>query len=134
MGRTGTLPERIVQICAIIFTAIYLITGLAYLSLGYWSVTQQDFWRLYHICLNNSWLHSALYKFNEHSFFFPSFIWLADLHFFHGDQAIIFYASLIFLIASTSLLLVCVWRDKSTDLTTRILATLVIAGVGFWMG
>ena len=134
MDRTGTLPERIVQICAIAFTAIYLITGLAYLCLDYWSVTQEDFWRAYHICLNNSWLHSALYKFNGHSLFFPSFIWLADLRFFHGDQAFIFYASLFLLIASTGLLLVCAWRDKLLDLTTGLLATLVIAGLGFWMG
>ena len=134
MSRAAKLAGRVVQIGAIAFSIIYFITGLAYLCLDHWSVTQQDFWRVYYICLNNSWLHSALYKFNGHSLFFPSFIWLADLRFFHGDQTVIFYASLLLLLASIGLLLASVWHDKSLDLSTRILATSIVIGFAFWMG
>ena len=88
MPKGGTIAERTVQLCAILLATIYLISGLTYLCLDYWSVTQQDFWRIYDICLNNSWLHSAIYKFNGHSLFFPSFVWLADLRFFHGNQTV----------------------------------------------
>ncbi|MGH8092338.1 MAG: hypothetical protein ACREIF_02530 [Chthoniobacterales bacterium] len=130
----ATIPERIVQACAILLTALYLFTGLAYLCLDYWSVTQQDFWRIYDICLNHSWLYSALNKFNGHSLFFPSFVWLADLRFFHGDQAVVFYVSLVLLIVSTGLLLLPIWRDKKLDFTSKTLAALTIIGVGFWMG
>ena len=134
MPKGGTIAERTVQLCAILLATIYLISGLAYLCLDYWSVTQQDFWRIFDICLNNSWLHSAIYKFNGHSLFFPSFVWLADLRFFHGNQAVIFYASLALLIASTGLLLLPLWRDATLDPTTRLLGMLVIIGVTFWMG
>jgi hypothetical protein len=134
MPKEATIAERIVQICAILLAVIYLISGLAYLCLDYWSVTQQDFWRIYDICLNHSWLHSAFYKFNGHSLFFPSFVWLADLRFLHGDQAVVFYVSLALLIVSTGLLLVPIWRDVNLDITTKILATLTIVGVTFWMG
>src|ERR1041385_3559965 len=128
------VTKRIVQSCAIFLTAIYLTTGLAYLCLDYWSVTQQDFWRIYDACLTNSLLHSALYKVNDHSLFFPSFIWLADLRFYGGNQTMVFAASLALLIVSTGLLLLLIWRDRAVDLTTKTLATLTIIGVSFWMG
>jgi hypothetical protein len=134
MFKAALSPARIIQFCAVVLALIYLASGFGYLCLDYWSVTQQDFWRIYDICLNHSWLHSALYKFNEHSLFFPSFIWIADLRFFHGDQTIIFYASVLLLFASTALLLLPVWRDKELDLTTKLLAVLVIVAVSFWMG
>ncbi len=93
-----------------------------------------DFWRLYEICLTHSWWQSAILKFNGHSLFFPSFIWLADLHFFHGNQAVIFYVSLALLILSTLGFLLPIWRDRSIDLTNRLMATLVIVAASFWMG
>ncbi|MEO8044474.1 MAG: hypothetical protein ABI674_06170 [Spartobacteria bacterium] len=134
MRNATSVPDRLVQVSAAILSLIYLTTGLAYLCLDYWSVTQQDFWRIFDICLNHSWLHSAIYKFNGHSLFFPSFIWLADLRFFHGIQTMIFGASLVLLLLSTALLLLPIWKDRTIDRTTKTLATLTIVGVSFWMG
>jgi hypothetical protein len=134
MNKVATFPERIAQACAILLTALYLVTGLAYLCLDHWSVTQQDFWRIYDICLNHSWMHTAVNKYNSHSLFFPSFVFLADLSFFHGNQAVVFYVSLAILVISTGLLLLPIWHDKALDLTTKTLAALTIIGVSFWMG
>lgn len=134
MRDSTSVADRLVQVSAIFLSIIYLTTGLAYLCLDYWSVTQQDFWRIFDICLNHSWLHSAVYKFNGHSLFFPSFIWLADLRFFHGIQTMVFCASLVLLLVSTALLLLPIWKDQTIDHTTKALATLTIVGVSFWMG
>ena len=135
MHKTGTVAERVVQTCAVFLAAVYLVTGVAYLCLDYWPVTRMDFWRLYEICLTHSWWQSAILKFNGHSLFFPSFIWLADLHFFHGNQAVIFYISLALLILSTLGFLLPIWRDRSIDLTNKLMATLLIVAASFgWVG
>lgn len=134
MDKPATGTERVVRACAIFLTALYLVTGLSYLCLDYWPITEQDFWRIYDICLNHSWWHSVIYKFNGHSLFFPSFIWLADLRLFHGDQTIVFAGSLVLLIISTGMLLLPIWQEKEIDDTTKVLATLTIAGVSTWMG
>ncbi|MGH7937492.1 MAG: hypothetical protein ACRD5Z_22345, partial [Bryobacteraceae bacterium] len=124
MDKPGTVTERVVRTCAIFLIVLYLVTGLAYLCLDYTPITEQDFWRIYDICLNHSWWRSAIYKFNGHSLFFPSFIWLADLRFFHGDQTMVFAGSLVLLIISTGMLLLPIWQEKEIDDTTKVLATL----------
>lgn len=134
MDKAATVVERVVQACAVLLAALYLVTGVAYLCLDYWPVTRMDFWRLYEICLTHSWWQSATLKFNGHSLFFPSFIWLADLHFFRGNQAVIFYVSLALLILSTLGFLLPIWRDRSIDLTNKLTATLVMVAASFWMG
>jgi hypothetical protein len=134
MDRSRTVTERLVQLCALLLAILFLISSVAYLCLAYWSVTQQDFWRVYEICLNHSWLESSLLKFNGHSLFFPSFVWLADLRFFHGSQAFVFFVSLGFLFVSTSLLITAVWRDHGLTLTYKWLATLTLVVGNFWLG
>ena len=134
MVKVETVVERVVQTCAVLLAALYLVTGVAYLCLDYWPVTRMDFWRLYEICLTHSWWQSAILKFNGHSLFFPSFIWLADLHFFQGNQAVISYVSLALLILSTLGFLLPIWGDGFVDLTNKIMATLMIVAASFWMG
>ena len=132
--KAAGIAERIAQICALVFAVIYLASGVAYLCLDYWPVTESDFWQIYDTCLNHSWMESALLKFNNHSLFFPSFIWLADLRFFHGDQGVLFTVGLLLLIISTLLLLMPIWREPAMDLTGKCLGTLVIIFGSFWMG
>jgi hypothetical protein len=134
MTRGTAGVERAVQIGAITLAILYLVSGILYLCFSYWNVTEQDFWRIYDICLNHSWLESALLKFNGHSLFFPAFIWLADLRFFRGYQVMLFIAGLILLILSTALLMVPVWRDRTLDFTAKCLATLTLVVGSFWMG
>ena len=134
MSRFAGQVERVAQICTAAATAAFFSSALVYLYFGCWTVTMQDYWVIYEICLNHSWLEAALTKVNEHSLFFPSLIWLADLRFFRGDQQLLFFAGMILLFCTATLLLVSVWRDKTVGLTAKLAATLVVTVGNFWMG
>ena len=134
MDRLAPAADRVVQVAAFAFAILYLLSGILYLCFSYWNVTQQDFWLIYDISLNYPWLQSALFKIHNHSLFFPSFIWFSDLRFFHGYQVVLFIVGLVLLIASTGLLLVPIWRERTVDLTGKSLATLAMILGSFWMG
>src|SRR5207245_4468684 len=134
MSKFAEQAERAAQICAAVAAAAFLSSGLVYLYLGRWTMTTADYWPIYEICLNHSWLESALLKINHHSYFFPSLIWLADLRFFHGDQQLLFFAGMMLLFATAILLLLPLWRDQTVDLTAKLAATLVLIVGNFWMG
>src|SRR6266487_966180 len=134
MNKFCATADRTAQLCAISVGAIFLFSGVAYLCLGHPTVTYQDFWRIYAFCLNHGWLESALLKHNGHSLFFPSFIWQADLRFFHGNQQPLFYVGLTLLFIATGLLLVPVWRDQTIELTGKVISTLIVIVGTFWMG
>jgi hypothetical protein len=133
MHKLAAVTDRAAQICAALATFIFLISGIVYLYLGRWTVTHQDFWRIYDFCLNHTWLQSALLKDNGHSFFFPSFLWLTDLRFFHGEQLPLFLAGVVLLFLTVALLLIPVWRDETVGLTAKVTATLVVIVGNFWM-
>src|SRR5437016_11325593 len=134
MSKFAEQAKRAAQICAAVATAAFLSSGLVYLYLGRAPVTMADYWVTYEVCLNHSWLESALLKLNYHSLFFPSLIWLADLRFFHGDQQLLFFAGMILLFSTAALLLVPLWRDETIGLTAKLVATLVVIVGNFWMG
>jgi hypothetical protein len=133
MLKLSTAAEWAVRVCAVVLGALFLLSGLVYLYLGRWTVTLQDYWRIYDLCFKHTWLESALLKYNSHSLFFPSFVWLADLRFFRGDQQLLFFAGLTLLFITVSLLLVPVWRDKTVGLTAKIVSTVVVIVGSFWM-
>ena len=133
MHKFAALAERSAQICAAVAAFVFLISGVVYLYLGRWTVTNLDFWRIYDFCLNHTWLESALLKHNGHSLFFPSFFWLTDLRFFHGSQQPLFFAGLVLLFITVALLLILVWRDETVGLTAKAMATLVVIVGNFWM-
>ena len=133
MHKFAALAERSAQICAAVAAFVFLISGVVYLYLGRWTVTNLDFWRIYNFCLNHTWLESALLKHNGHSLFFPSFFWLTDLRFFHGSQQPLFFAGLVLLFITVALLLILVWRDETVGLTAKAMATLVVIVGNFWM-
>jgi hypothetical protein len=133
MHKFTLVAERTVQVCVAVGALIFFVSGLVYLCLGHWPVTHRDFWVQYDFCLNHSWLESALNKHYKHLLFFPSFFWLADLRFFHGDQELLFMAGLGLLFLTVVLLLIPVWRDKTVGPTAKIIATLVLIVGNFWM-
>ena len=133
MYKFAVAAERAAQICAALAASIFLASGVVYLSLGHWTVTHADFWRIYDFALNHTWLDSALLKHNGHSLFYPSFFWLADLRFFHGNQLPLFLAGLSLLFLTVALLLIPVWRDETVGLTTKAIATLTVIVGNFWM-
>ena len=132
MHKFGVLAERAVQICAALAAFAFFVSGAVYLYLGRWTVTHYDYWSQYD--LNRTWLETALLKVNNHSLFFPSFLWQADLRFFRGDQLPLFIAGVALLVITASLLLTPIWRDKTVGLTAKIMSTLVVIVGNFWMG
>jgi hypothetical protein len=132
MHKVVAVAERIAQACAALGVLVFLTSGVVYLYLGRWTVTKADYWRIYDFCLNHTWLESALHKHFQHSLFFPSFFWLADLQFFHGRQLSLFFAGLALLFLSVALLLIPVWRDKTVGLTAKVIATFVVIAGSFW--
>ena len=133
MPKFAVVTETAAQLWAALAAFVFVISGVVYLYLGHWPVTHQDYWRIYDFCLNHTWLESALLKHNSHSLFFPSFLWLADLRFFHGKQLPLFFAGLALLFITVTLLLVPVWRDKTVGVSSKIIATLVVIVGNFWM-
>src|SRR5437868_2952797 len=127
--------ERAIQIFAIVFGAVFLVSGVIYLYLGRVTLLWGgDLWDVYAFAWNHTWLQSALLKQENHVKFFPRSICLANLRFFHGDVQMLFFLGLGLLFITVSLLLVPVWRDKTVSLTAKTLATLVVLMGNFWMG
>jgi hypothetical protein len=126
--------ERTLQVCAVVAALFFLTTGLIYLILGRWPVTHQDFWRIYDVCLHRSWLASSLLKYNGHSHFFPSQLWLADLKFLNGRQDFLFWTGLFFQCSATILLLIPIWRDQTVSFFTKLLSFMALTVLTFWMG
>src|SRR2546429_6672548 len=133
MHKFALVAERATQICATVAAFAFLLSGIVYLYLGRWTVTHGDYFAIYDFCLNHTSLECALQTSNDHSLFFPSFLWLTDLRFFHGNQLPLFLVGLALLLITVGLLLVPVWRDKTVGLTAKILATLVVIVGNFWM-
>lgn len=133
MRNTSILAQRIAGTWAVLGSLIFIVSGVVYLWLGRWTVTHQDYWRIYDFCLNHTWLQSALHKHNGHSLVFPSVFWLADLKFAHGRQLPLFLAGLVLQVLSVALLLIPVWREKTLDVTARLIASYVIIAGGFWL-
>jgi hypothetical protein len=132
MRRLAALPETAARICAALAGSVFALSGVVYLCLGRWTTTRFDFWRIYDFSLNHTWLESALLKHDAHSLFFPSFLWLADLRFFHGNQLPLFVAGLAFFFITVALLLILVWQDETVGLTAKIVATLAVIVGNFW--
>jgi hypothetical protein len=132
MHKVVAVAERVAQACAALGALVFLTSGVVYLYVGRWTVTKADYWRIYDFCLNHTWLESALHKHFQHSLFFPSFFWLADLQFFHGRQLSLFFAGLVLLFLSAALLLIPVWRDKTVGLTAKVIATFIVIAGSFW--
>lgn len=126
--------ELLFRIVAVLAAGFFFLSGTAYLWFGHWPVTHQDFWRIYDICLNQSWFASATLKYNGHSHFFPSQIWLMDLRFFHGNQEVLFVAGFGLLCLSVALLVTPIWQDATTETTAKVAGTLLLVVGNWWMG
>lgn len=133
MRKFAAVAERAAQAYAAVVGLVFLGSGVVYLWLGRWPVTHLDYWQIYDFCLNHTWLESSLQKFGEHLIFFPSFFWLADLRYFHGNQLPLFLAGLTLLFLTVALLLIPIWRDETAGLTAKMIATLIVFVGNFWM-
>jgi hypothetical protein len=125
--------EFILQLLGTALTLLFFTSGISYLVLGRWATTHQDFWRLYETFLNRSWLYSTLLKYNGHSHFFPSQIWLTDLRLFAANQDLLFTIGLTLELISIVILVMPAWLDRTISLTHTIAATLAIVLGNLWM-
>jgi hypothetical protein len=126
--------ERVEQGYAVGVSVIFFISGALYLGFGHWTITHHDFWRIYEVCLNRNWMASAILKYNGHSHFWPSQIWLADLRFFAGDQELLFWMGFCLQLLSAALLITPVWRDSTVTDSQRLSAIAILVVATFWMG
>jgi hypothetical protein len=127
------VAERAIQIFAILFGALFLISGVIYLYLGrvtfLWT---GDLWDIYAFAWDHTWLESALLKQDVHVKFFPRCVCLANLRFLKADPQMLFFAGLGLLLVTALLLLIPIWRDKTVSLTAKSLSTLVVVLGNFW--
>jgi hypothetical protein len=133
MHRFVPAAERAIQIFAILFGAVFLVSGVIYLYLGrvtfLWT---GDLWDIYAFAWDHTWLESALLKQDVHVKFFPRCVCLANLRFFKGDPQMLFFAGLGLLFVTALLLLIPIWRDETVSLTAKSLSTLVVLLGNFW--
>lgn len=134
MNKFARKAERAAQVAAAVAGSGFLVSALVYLYLGRLTVTMQDQWVIYEVLLDRSWLDSVLVKINGHSLFFPNLLRLADLYLVHGSQQLLFCVGMALLFCTAILLLVSLWRDRSTGLTAKLAGTLVVIVGNFWMG
>jgi hypothetical protein len=125
--------QGIERFYAIVASALFFASGAIYLCYGHWTITHQDFWRIYAFCLNHSWLTSAVSKYNGHSLFWPSQILLADLRFFHGDQRVLFWIGLSLQLTSIGLLVSTVLRKGAAPVSQKVFAILMLVLANTWM-
>ena len=134
MHRFVPAPERAIQIFAILFGAVFLVSGVIYLYLGRVTLLWTgDLWDVYTFVRDHTWLETALLKQDVHVKFFPRCVCLANLHFFKGDPQMLFYAGLGLLLVTALMLLIPIWRDETVSLTAKSLSTLVVLLGNFWM-
>ena len=132
--RLAWLANRIAQICAIVASTYYFVSGVAFLYFGSAPVMHQDFWRVFERCLRIPAWTMATSRWNNHPSFLPNLLWVADLRWFDGTQAPLVLLGLGLMITTTAMLLWPVWRDSSVDGTARAICTTVIVVGTFWMG
>ena len=78
--------------CLLLATVALALHSIELLYQGRYSVTRQDYWRVYKTDLSRPFPLNALVKHNDHPVFFPSLVWLPILYYFHNDQTLLFSA------------------------------------------
>ncbi len=126
--------ETLLSICLVLATVAFALHASELLYQGRYSVTRQDYWRIYNLDLHFPFPINALYKHNDHPVFFPSLLWLPILHFFHNDQTILFFVGLAITWACAALLLVSLWRSPSLTLAERLTLGLFYTVACLWLG
>lgn len=115
-------------------TIVFALYATELLYNARYSVTRQDYWRIYRLDLRVPFPFNALYKHNDHPVFFPTLVWLPILHFFHNDQTLLFWCGFALTISTLLLLLLGVWRSPSLGLVPRCALALLATVACLWLG
>lgn len=122
---------KVLLLAAIVFF-IWHATTLLYEAR--YSVTRQDFWRIYKLDLVRSFPGNVFCKHNDHPVLFPSLIWLPILHWFHNDQTLLFFCGYALTLATLALLWVSLWVSPLLPVTVRIALGLLYTVATLWVG
>ena len=133
-GPAGRHFQTVLILCLLLALVGFAWNAIALLYDGRYSVTRQDFWRIYLLDLRQPFPLDALHKHNNHPVFFPSLVWLTVLHFFGNDQTLLFFCGLGLTLLTLVLLLVSLWRSQSLNLTERLILGLLYTVGTLWVG
>ncbi len=121
-------------VCLLIATLAFAIHALGLLYDGRYSVTRQDYWRIYKLDLEVPFPLNTLYKHNDHPLLFPSLVWLPILYFFHNNQTLLFFCGLVITLTTLIIILVSLWRSPSLGLLSRLAIALISTVACLWLG
>jgi hypothetical protein len=124
----------ILGLCLLALTVGFALHAIDLLYDGRFSVTRQDYWRIYKLDLSLPFPLNALYRHNDHPLFFPSLIWLPILYFFHNDQTLLFFCGLAITLTTLILMLVSVWRSPTLGHLPRLAIGLIYTVACLWLG
>ena len=129
-----SIVRSILVVVLILATVAFAVHALALLYDGRYSVTRQDYWRIYALDFKFPFPLNALYRHNDHPTFFPSLIWLPILFFFQNNQTLLFWIGQAVTLTTVALLLVSLWRSPSLGLLPRLALGLLYTLASLWLG
>ncbi|HEY3662860.1 MAG TPA: hypothetical protein VGL24_06870 [Chthoniobacterales bacterium] len=118
----------------ILATVAFALQALALLYDGRYSVTRQDYWRIYALDFKYPFPLNALYRHNDHPTFFPSLFWLPILYFFQNNQTLLFWVGQATTLTSLAILVVSLWRSASLGVLSRLALGLLYTLATLWLG
>ena len=133
-GSSFRIFHLILGLCLVLLTIGFALHAIGLLYDGRFSVTRQDYWRIYKLDLDHPFPLNALYRHNDHPLFFPSLIWLPILYFFHNDQTLLFFCGLVITLTTLILMLVSVWHSPSLGYLPRLALGLIYTVASLWLG
>ncbi len=129
-----SIVRSILVVALILATVAFVIHALALLYDGRYSVTRQDYWRIYALDFQFPFPLNALYRHNDHPTFFPSLFWLPILFFFQNNQTLLFWIGQAVTLTTVGLLLVSLARSPSLGLLPRLACGLLYTLASLWLG
>ena len=126
--------RSILALTLVLATIAFAVHALALLYDGRYSVTRQDYWRIYALDFKFPFPLNALYRHNDHPTFFPSLLWLPILYFFQNNQTLLFWVGQVVTLTTLALLLVSLWRSPSLGLLPRLALGLIYTLATLWLG
>ena len=129
-----SIVRSILVVTLILATVAFAVHALALLYDGRYSVTRQDYWRIFALDFKFPFPLNALYRHNDHPTFFPSLFWLPILFFFQNNQTLLFWVGQVVTLTTVALLLSGLWRSPSLGLLPRLALGLIYTLASLWLG
>lgn len=133
-AKPWSLLHSLLAVALALATVAFAVHALALLYDGRYSVTRQDYWRIYALDFKFPFPLNALYRHNDHPTFFPSLFWLPILYFFQNNQTLLFWVGQAVTLSTVALLLGTLWRSPGLGLLPRLALALIYTVATLWLG